>query len=125
MCHDQDCRKKISASISFFKFVMKRCPNATVKVLFISVLVVTAKSNTYHGSVRGSGGLNSVSNSAPRWCNAAGCALLQLRPVRTGPRCLCRLLYGPLYVLVFQWIGGGGGGAEVLCLTLSLSSFFL
>lgn len=35
------------------------------------------------------------SHTAQRWCYAAGCSLLHLRPVVTGLCCLCRQLHGP------------------------------
>lgn len=53
------------------------------------------------------------SHSAQRWCYAAGCSLLQLRPVPTGPHCLCRLLYVLLYILVFSCMGEMKAGKEV------------
>lgn len=52
-----------------------------------------------------------VSHSAQRWCYAAGCSLLRLRPVPTGPHCFCKLLYGPA---LCSWLlldkGGWRGG---------------
>lgn len=68
------------------------------------------------GSIQGLEGIvlsdslfSGCSHSAQRWCYAAGCSLLQLRPVPTGPHCLCRLLYGPALCSCLPVDGGDEG----------------
>lgn len=69
------------------------------------------------------------SHSAQRWFYAAGCSLLQLRPVPTGPHCLCRLLYSPALCpclpVDWEWGDESWKGGWVPLDSLSHSGFVL